>query len=45
MSIVVDVNLKLPPLIESEGFPETEECDVEMSEKIKDTKNKTVILI
>ena len=32
-------------MIESERFPETEECDVETSEKIKDTKNKTLILI
>ena len=32
-------------LIESERFPETEECDVKTSEKIKDTKNKTITLI
>ena len=31
--------------VESERFLEIEECDVETSEKIKDTKNKTVILI
>ena len=36
---------KLAALIESESFPETEECDVETSEKIKDTKNKTIALI
>ena len=36
---------KIAALIESERFPETEEWDVETSEKIKDTKNKTVILI
>ena len=36
---------KLAALIESERFSETEECDVETSEKIKDTKNKTITLI
>ena len=44
---------KLAALIESESeserFPKRfckyEECDIETSEKIKDTKNKTVILI
>ena len=35
----------LDALIEFERFPEAEECDVETSEKIKNTKNKTVILI
>ena len=36
---------KLDALIESERFPEAEECDVETSEKIKNAKNKTKILI
>ena len=36
---------KFAALIESKRFAETEECDVETSEKIKDTKNKTIKLI
>ena len=36
---------KLAALVELERFPETEECDVETSEQIIGTKNKTVRLI